>query len=142
MFVLQVVVYMQRHLHEPLRVYLCQPGTAPTQQQAEMVEASSTLSNIMNLLTTRHLVSRPFPSAAVATAAAASKAKASSAAPSASSADGSSNPNAILPSCVVVKRQDGSCCSKVHVNEACTVKQLVEAIEQVEVRFCLSITCK
>jgi hypothetical protein len=38
-------------------------------------------------------------------------------------------------SSVVVKRQDGSCCSKVHVDEGCTIEQLLEAIWEVEVSW-------
>eukprot|EP00878_Enallax_costatus_P043598 GHUV01051626.1.p1 GENE.GHUV01051626.1~~GHUV01051626.1.p1 ORF type:complete len:257 (+),score=87.20 GHUV01051626.1:404-1174(+) len=132
----EVVVYMQRQLSEPLRIYLCHPGTAPTQQQAEMVEASSTLSNIMNLLTTRHLSTRPFPTTAAALGsaapAAANKPRAAGLASAGGTDSAVSSGSAILPSCVVVKRQDGSCSSKVHVTEDCTVQQLVETIEQVE----------
>lgn len=120
---------MQRQLSDPLRVYLSQPGTAPSQQQAEMVEASSTLRNIMGLLTTRHLTTRPFPSDP--SAAAAGEAKSTSAAADCSSCN--STGSVVLPSCVVVKRQDGSCCSRVHVTEGCTVQELVETVEQVEV---------
>lgn len=38
-------------------------------------------------------------------------------------------------SSVVVKRQDGSCCSKVHVDEGWTIEQLLEAIWEVEVSW-------
>jgi hypothetical protein len=35
---------------------------------------------------------------------------------------------------VVVKRQDGSCCSRVRVTESCSVAELQATIQQVEVR--------
>lgn len=139
---MQIVVYMQRQLSEPLRIFLCQPGAAAT-QQAEMVEASSTLSNIMSLLTTRHLTTRPFPTAAAGAASITAGAEPASSAASKARIGGTASTggkdsavgcdSAILPSCVVVKRQDGSCSSKVHVTETCIVQQLLEVIEKVEV---------
>jgi hypothetical protein len=156
---LQVVVYMQRQLAEPVLVYLCQPGPAPCQMHPEIVEARSNLGNIMALLQQRKLASRPFPAAAAAAAAAASAQQqmlaprgsthssvasarssvADSSSGYASSAgstqrSASSSGSAILPSCVVVKRQDGSCCSRVRVAEGCSIAELQATIQQVEVR--------
>jgi hypothetical protein len=148
---LQVVVYMQRQLLEPVLVYLCQPGPAPCLMHPEIVESHSTLANIMALLQQRKLACRPFPAStaagavdAAATAAGGAAARSSthssarSSVADTSSAGGSSggagSSSAILPSCVVVKRQDGSCCSRVRVTESCSVAQLQATIQQVEVR--------
>lgn len=44
---MQVVVYMQPQLSQPVRVYLCaQPGTPKLRMFPEVVEASSSLANI------------------------------------------------------------------------------------------------
>jgi hypothetical protein len=160
LLLLQVVVYMQRQLAEPVLVYLCQPGPAPCQMHPEIVEAHSSLANIMALLQQRKLASRTFPAAAAAAAAAAASGQQQMLAPrasthssvastrssvadsssgggcSAGSAQGSagSTGSAILPSCVVVKRQDGSCCSRVRVTEGCSIAELQATIQQVEVR--------
>lgn len=143
-FVLQVVVYMQRQLSEPLRVFLCQPGPGPCRQHPEMVEASSTLSNIMQILTTRQLTTRPFPVQELAMFQATSQSPAGSNARNSSCStansggtdmmrQGASSGSVMLPSCVVVKRQDGSCCSKIHVTESCTLEELIMNIIQIEV---------
>ncbi|WIA22995.1 hypothetical protein OEZ86_009913 [Tetradesmus obliquus] len=144
----EVVVYMQRQLAEPVLVYLCQPGPAPCQLHAETVEAHSTLANIMGLLQQRKLASRPFPVAAgaastqrqgPAAARASTHSSRSSVADSSSGGAGTGSAgesaaggSVILPSCVVVKRQDGSCCSRVRVTEGCSISQLQDTIQQVE----------
>eukprot|EP00877_Chromochloris_zofingiensis_P004046 jgi/Chrzof1/13642/Cz08g05150.t1 len=73
----EVVVYMQRQLAEPRQVYLCS-SDHQSQLHPELVESSSTLSNVMDLLQLRSLTAGPFHK----------------------EEDGSSS--------IVVKRQDGS----------------------------------
>ncbi|KAF6263369.1 hypothetical protein COO60DRAFT_459029 [Scenedesmus sp. NREL 46B-D3] len=60
----EVVVYMQRQLAEPVLVNLCQPGSAPCQMHPQIVEARSSLANVMALLQQHKLAGRPFPVAA------------------------------------------------------------------------------
>jgi hypothetical protein len=124
----------------------------------EIVEAHSTLANIMALLQQCKLASRPFPASTAAGASSAAAnaageqqrgsaggaaARSSSTYSSAVSARSSAadtisgvagSGSAILPSCVVVKRQDGSCCSRVCVTESCSIAELQATIQQVEVR--------
>lgn len=144
----QVVVYMQPQLSQPVRVYLStQPGGSNAKQRLfpEVVEASSTLTNIQQLLTQHQLTCMPFPppaqnssigGAATAAAAAAGSAQGSARTSSSSSSGGQAGAGAIGSSNVVVKRQDGSCCSKVQVEEGCTVQELLEAVWEVEVGCC------
>jgi hypothetical protein len=105
----------------------------------------------MALLQQRKLASRPFPAAAGMNAAAAgaqrqaqaagtsihsnrssiSKSSGGGAAPGAENTTASGS--AILPSCVAVKRQDGSCCSRLRVTGGCSIAELQATIQQVEV---------
>lgn len=139
----QVVVYMQPQLSQPVRVYLStQPGGSNAKQRLfpEDVEATSTLTNIQDLLTQRQLTCMPFPPPAQTSstggAAAAGSAQGSARTSSSSSSGGQAGAGAIGSSNVVVKRQDGSCCSKVQVEEGCTVQELLEAVWEVEVGCC------
>lgn len=139
----QVVVYMQPQLSQPVRVYLStQPGGSNAKQSLfpEVVEASSTLTNIQQLLEQRQLTCMPFPPPAQGqngstggAAAAAGSAHGSARTSSSSSGGRQAGAGAIGSSNVVVKRQDGSCCSKVQVEEGCTMQELLEALWEVEV---------
>jgi hypothetical protein len=157
---LQVVVYMQPQLSQPIRVYLCaQPGTPKLTLFPEVVEASSTLANIQALLQQRQLTCSPFPPklalqetgrGSVSTSAQqqqhagsgqgsaggaghAGPAQGQGSSTAANNSSGGGAAVAAGSSNVVVKRQDGSCCSKVHVDEDCTIEGLLEAIWEVEV---------
>jgi hypothetical protein len=142
---------MQPQLSQPVRVYLStQPGGSNAKQRLfpEVVEASSTLENIQQLLTQRQLTCMPFPppaqgqhnsSTGGSAAAAAGSAHGSARTSSSSSSSGGAahaGAGAIGSSNVVVKRQDGSCCSRVQVDEGCTVQALLEAVWEVEVGWC------
>jgi hypothetical protein len=144
---LQVVVYMQQQLADPVRVYLCQPSLRPFKMHPELVENSSTLTNIMSLLTQRQLTCRSFPATPTPPPAAASAAAVPGGAAREQGSTHSSNAagaaaihspavssSGILLSCVVVKRQDGSCCSRVKLTEQHSIAQLRAAIEEAEVR--------
>jgi hypothetical protein len=143
---------MQPQLSQSIRVYLsAQPGGAKLRLFPEIVEASSTLANIQQLLTQRQLTCTEFPpicSQGVISTSAHSSGRdsraegAHAAARAQQEVTGSSGRGAAAGSTnVVVKRQDGSCCSRVHVDEGCTMERLLEAIWEVEVRASASATC-
>jgi len=148
--VLQVVVYMQPQLSQPVRVYLSkQPGSANCRMFPEVVEASSTLANIQDLLAERQLTCMPFPPAARSLQEAGQHASTSAQQPAAPAGAACTSTDGDAPtqakggaieagvaagsSNVVVKRQDGSCCSKVCVEETCSIQELLEAIWEAEV---------
>jgi hypothetical protein len=140
---------MQPQLSQPIRVYLsAQPGGAKLRLFPEVVEASSTLANIQELLTQRQLTCADFPplcGQSLISMSAHSSGRSSSAggAHAAAQATGSSRRGAAVGSTnVVVKRQDGSCCSRVHVDEGCTIEGLLEAIWEVEVRRSATCSCQ
>lgn len=110
---------MQQQLAEPVRVFLCTScaaGASRQQLHVELVEAGSSLANIMQLLHTRRVATQPFPTVG----------------PPAGGGASSSDSSGILAGGVVVKRADGSCCSGVNVTEACSVHQLQAAIQRTD----------
>lgn len=140
----QVVVYMQPQLSQPIRVYLsAQPGSANLRMYPEVVEAGSTLANIQDLLAQRQLTCTDFPlhnnqtdqGLTSISAQGSARNSSSSAGGSAQGCIGSSSGQGVAAgsSNVVVKRQNGSCCSKVRVEEDCSIQELLEAIWEVEV---------
>lgn len=141
---------MQPQLSQPIRVYLsAQPGGAKLRLFPEVVEASSTLANIQELLSQRQLTCTDFPPVSSQSftstsdqisgrSSSAGRAHAGEHAAQ-QEAKGSSGRGAAAGSTnVVVKRQDGSCCSRVRVDEGCSIEGLLEAIWEVEVRHSAS----
>jgi hypothetical protein len=137
----QVVVYLQPRLSLPVRVYLCgQPGTPNLRMFPEVVEASSTLANIQELLQLRQLTCMAFPaeehSASIPSAQQQQQQEQQQPAQACSSSTSSGS------SSVVVKRQDGSCCSRVCVGQQCTVQELLAALWEVEVSCSGNTSCQ
>lgn len=116
----EAVIYMQPLLSQPVRVYLAQPAgasstaasataTAPRQVFCEVVEAGSSLANILLLLVQRGLA-QPHQQ------------------PQQQHRPQQQPPTDSSSMAVVVKRQDGSGCPRVHVHEGCTIQRLQETI--------------
>ncbi|KAF8066382.1 TMEM45B [Scenedesmus sp. PABB004] len=135
-----VVIYMQRTLAAPVRVFLAAPpgagaGGAAARPAAELVEAGSSLANVAALLSARGLAPAPWlaADAALATVAAGLPGPRPGQPPAAAPAAAAPPPpGAILPGGVVVCRGDGSCVDRVRVGAACTVGELLAAVEAAE----------